>query len=185
MTDTPVRKSGKSSQHIVVLLVVIFLVIGGVSVLSQQYLGKSAVPGQPSDKLTITPPDVPAGSPTPSPTPVKIRQGKETYTFSWGQGTTIPMLDKLTVDPHDPKSGNSQTVQLEIHHTQPIDSITMEVQTDTKTALYPMKLTEGTNTKGVWVGTWTIDDTVLYKYFFTAKVTSGGKEQPYTVKIRG
>jgi hypothetical protein len=60
----------------------------------------------------------------------------------------------------------------------------MVLSTDSQKNTFPMKLTGGTNTNGVWTGTWTIPETHEYTYILTPMVKADGIETPYKTVIR-
>ena len=122
---------------------------------------------------------------TPSPTPVALNHGKYTFEYSWGQGTTVPKMNAVTLDPNDPDVGATQNMQARFTHTAPISAITAEVWTDSTMKSYPLTLTSGTAENGVWSGSWKISESYLYRYIVTLKVTANGKELPYDVIQRG
>src|SRR5690349_2113936 len=59
--------------------------------------------------------------PTPTPTPTRLKQGKETYIYAAGEGTTVPKMGTVTIDPNDPKQKDSQTVTISFDHPRPVE----------------------------------------------------------------
>jgi hypothetical protein len=178
-------QTDKSSAYLSIgIIAVIILVVAGYLFMNPSMLaGLSSLLSQ---SKTDTEELVPTGSPSPSisPTPYPIAQGQYTYSFSWGPGTTVPKMTTLTVDPHDPKVGQKQTVSLHMTHTAPIESISLVLTTDTQKNTYPLTLTEGINTDGTWTGSWDITEVHDYNYILTPMVKTGGKEIPYKTVIR-
>lgn len=124
-------------------------------------------------------------APTPTPTSTYLKPGKESYIYSWGEGTTIPKMNYVDVDPHDPKKGQTQKINVKFTHTAPILQISLQLFSDNKSETHPMTMSEGTDTNGTWTGSWSIDDTVLYRYDLRFLVKTEGKEFPYDVVLRG
>lgn len=167
MAEKSVRKSSSSSQRIAVVLAILVILAVGIT-LASQFSGTSILPKQISDRLTITPPaEVTSGSPTPSPTPVTIRTGKVVANMSQSKETLGPKLRRVEIDNNDPKVGEEQTLKARIVHTSPVVTAEVILTTDSRTFSYPLKLESGTNLDGVYVSTWTLEDTVLYRYMFT------------------
>ena len=101
----------------------------------------------------------------PTPTPYPLPQGPQTYPFSYGSAITGPKPDEVTINPYDPKKGEQQTFTVKIKYSKPITYGAIQLTTDTKkTKVYPMTLTSGTTTDGVWSATITTDDTHDYIY---------------------
>jgi hypothetical protein len=159
---------------VVLILILVWVLLTQLGVFSV----KIEQPGQDATGQTSM-------APTPTPTPTELKQGKETYQYSWGQGTTIPKLMSIELDPHDPKVGQTQNVKTKMVHTSPLDSVSIILFSDNKETTYPLSLTEGSNTDGVWSGSWKINDTVLYRYGFRILSKTGGSEQKVDVVLRG
>lgn len=106
---------------------------------------------------------VPSGS-TPTPTPSTLLQGTETYQISQSGLPNEPHFSTLIVDPHEPKRGKKQTLSATITSPSSLQSVKFVVITDNKSIELPATLASGTVTSGVWTTTWTVDDTLLYKY---------------------
>ncbi len=123
--------------------------------------------------------------PSPTPTPTSLKQGKEIYIYSWGQGTTVPKLSSIEIDPHDPKVGETQHVTVKYTHPTAIQSVSMQLFSDNKSTTFPMTLSSGSTTDGTWTGSWTIEDSVLYRYDLRVLVKSDQGETPYDVILRG
>lgn len=121
--------------------------------------------------------------PAPSPTPTEILQGRETYTI--GQASDArPKIDRLVVNPHDPKVGETQTLEVRVADTSPVQSVEVSVTTDNGSANVPMTLVEGDNNRGTWRGSWQVNDTVLYRYVVTIRAVSADSESKVDVGIR-
>jgi hypothetical protein len=177
----PQNSSKSAIQAYLLPVLAVALIITLASILLIQ-LGVFSVKIEQSDQNA---PGQTSMAPTPTPTPTELKQGKETYQYSWGQGTTIPKLMSIELDPHDPKVGQTQNVKAKMIHTSPLDSVSVILFSDNKETTYPLSLTEGTNTDGSWSGSWKINDTVLYRYGFRVLSKTGGGEQKVDVVLRG
>lgn len=175
-------KSSTNPVSIVVLGILIAIVVG-LLFYSQGWVSLD-FDKTPSERSTTNEQMQPAG-PTPTPTPTSLKQGKETYIYSWGEGTTIPKLNAIEIDPHDPKVGQTQTVSVKFTHTSGINSVSMMLFSDNKSTSFPMTLAAGTETDGTWTGSWKIDDTVLYRYDLQVHAKVNGRDIPYDVILRG
>jgi hypothetical protein len=127
-----------------------------------------------------------AATPTPkvSPTPTRLRQGTETYTISQASSERGPKIQQLTLDPHEPKVGASQTISVKVRHTSAVQSVTIDLQTDTKSRTLTLTLSQGTSTEGTWQATWTADDSLLYMYKYTITAQAGGQRSTVVVAPR-
>lgn len=132
-------------------------------------------------RSTVSP--APTQTPTPTPTPRAIKQGKETYTIS-SSSRNGPEIIEATIDPHDPSIGDTQTMIVKARHTQPIVEIRVDLQSDNKTTRHLLTLTDGSSTNGVWQGSWTISDSVLYTYVATIGASDGQEKTSVDVTMR-
>lgn len=99
------------------------------------------------------------------PPPAPLATGKQTYMIS-GSAPGAPKITEATVDPIDPAKGKDQTWKLEVIDVGngPVKEVTVTIFTDNGKNLHPLKLVEGTDTKGVWQGSWKIEDSYDYTY---------------------
>lgn len=174
----------KSNSGFIGLLVLLIAVIGvgAVVVVKTGVLQIQVTPSIPLQKKSQT---QTVSAPTPTPTATYLKPGKETYVYSWGEGTTVPKMNQVDIEPHDPKKGQKQTVTVKYTHTSPIQQVSLQLFSDNKSETFPMTKSEGTDTNGTWTGTWTVNDTVLYRYDLRLLVKADGKEVPYDVVLRG
>jgi hypothetical protein len=169
----PARKSTCSRlfRYIIPAVAIIFLFVnvglfGYLKIVTNQQNRKIAM--QP------TPTPSPSPTPTPTPTPYPLPQGKKSFLFSYTSGAKGPQLEKVTIDPYDPKIGQSQTYTVVASDTSPVVSVELALHTDNKVASYPLARISGTETKGTWQVKITTDDTHLYQYYpyFVVKSTA-------------
>lgn len=111
---------------------------------------------------------------TQKPPPTPLKKGKGEYNISQSNPAG-PRIFGLSLDPLDPKKGREQTVVVQTSYTSPIEKVEITLQSDNLTQdLPPLTLASGTAYGGGWQVTWTVNDTVLYKYILT--ITSTGSD---------
>lgn len=181
MTTTKISKGNEGFVTLLLVLVGLIAVAGVLFVKT----GALTVKVAPSQKPNTGGPGQQEQVILPTPTPQKLKQGKETYIYSWGEGTTVPKMGTVTIDPHDPKPTDTQNVTITFTHTAPVDSVNIQVYSDNKVQPFPLTLTSGINTDGTWSGSWAINDTVLYRYDLQFHAIADGKDTPYDVILRG
>lgn len=178
------KRTHSKDQGFVTLLLLLLAVIGvgAFVVVKTGVLQVQVTPSQQNiaDSLRKT-----SNAPLPTPTSTYLKPGKESYVYSWGEGTTVPKMNYVDVDPHDPKKGQTQKVNVKFTHTSAIEQVSLQLFSDNKSETHPMTMSEGTNVNGTWTGSWNIDDTVLYRYDLRFLVKADGKETPYDVVLRG
>ncbi len=126
----------------------------------------------------------PSPSPSgPSPSPAFLPQGKHSYSISQGD-KTVPQITKSIIDPLDPKLNETQTVQVKISHTSPVNSVKLKLTSDNHQVETDMTLTKGTATNGTWEISWQITDTVLYNYLLTITAKSNDKTGSAGIAMR-
>lgn len=174
----------KSNSGFIGLLVLLIAVIGigAVVVVKTGVLQIQVTPSIPLQKKSQT---QTVSAPTPTPTATYLKPGKETYVYSWGEGTNVPKMNQVDIEPHDPKKGQTQTVTAKFTHTTPIQQVSLQLFSDKETNTHSMEKSEGTDNNGTWTGKWTVNDTVLYRYDLRFLVKADGKEIPYDVVLRG
>lgn len=117
-----------------------------------------------SINLPVTSPtNIPAITTTPLPTP----QGSGSFTVAMN---TDPYFTSGNINPY-PAARGLQRLSIDARSTNPIQSVTVTVRTDTQINTYPLSLTNGNNTNGTWYGIWNITDTINKKYFLQIQAT--------------
>jgi len=126
----------------------------------------------------------PAPSPSPLPSPRPIPHGAKGFTV--GQSDkTVPQFSKGSIDPYDPAPGATQTVTINVKHSQPITKITAVLKTDNASSQpYSFKLVKGSDTNGEWQGSWQVEDTYLYTYALTLNAASASDPASVTITLR-
>ena len=173
--------SSSSVYTYVISAVAIFLLLAIVTALiyvqvSTQRNSQDATIIAPS--LEATPTSASTSTPTPTrkstPTPYPLPQGKETFVGSYGPGTKGPKINSITLDPYDPKVGESQAYVVEISSAEPVTSVDLALTTDTRTTTYPLQKTTSTDKTSTWSVKITTNDTHFYIYNpnFTARTAT-------------
>ena len=106
--------------------------------------------------------------------PKPIATGKQEFVVSGGSKTG-PRFSKIIVSPLNPKKDEVQTVDVYVTDTTDVKSVTLTVKSDKKLTPHTLKLKEGDAKKGVWTGSWKIEDTydLYYMYIIEAESASG------------
>ena len=131
-------------------------------------------PHIPSPTATSTP------VPTQPPTPSYLAPGRITYTIS--SSMPGPKIMSLVIDDHDPKAGSVQKLEVKVAYAKPIDSVTILVTSDHKERT--VNLTKKAGAPDIWEGSWTLDDSILYKDIYTMTAKSGTESATITTAPR-
>lgn len=126
----------------------------------------------------------PTAIPTPTRVPKAIPHGSGGFTVSMGDAKG-PRIGGGKIDPYDPTPGQQQRFSIDVAYTAPVTSVTVTVNTDSKTPhTYPLALASGTTLNGTWSGSWTIEDPYLYNYSFTIIANSRSGMSTVTNALR-
>lgn len=112
-------------------------------------------------------------TPTPKPTPRPLPTGPQQYSVS---SRSNPEVKTFDISSLDTKVGDLQKMSITIQGSpSPVSSVTVKLITDNKSTDYPLTLSSGSNTNGVWSGTWTANDThdTIYQATVTVKYQTG------------
>lgn len=137
--------------------------------------------------LPLTPPTVTLNPPTKTPTPqpiIPIASGKQIYNVSRGSGSSGPAITQVTLDPLDPKIGETQVVSVKIEHKVPVQSVSVTIRGDTSQFPYNLTLKEGTPTSAVWEGSWVVDYTYDYDYQAVVEAKDATEATQVTLTFR-
>ena len=138
-----------------------------------------------SNSISVNRPNqgIPAGL-VKAPTPyLRLPQGKQEFEIRTGP-TNDPVGTHLVVDPLDAPKGTKQSLSINVESNQPTDSVSATMKMDSLSKEYQLKLIDGTNMKGTWGATWTVEDNHKTTYSVTFKINSGGKQVTYTYAFR-
>ena len=104
----------------------------------------------------------------------------------------LPQFTEVLFDPFNVKINGKQTVTIRVKNTEPVKSVYVVLNTDTKMQRYDLKLSDGSPIDGNWQGFWNVSDTRSKIYSFTFYAVSEnkssdidfsfGKEFPKSVK---
>lgn len=156
----------------IIAVAAVLVIYGVVANAAIRRLGPTRAPG-----ATPTP------TVTPTPTPRAIKQGKEIYTIS-SSSHVGPTIWQATIDPHDPKIGQKQTMTIKVRSTSPVESVTINLRSDNTTTIYPLTLLSGSPADGVWQGSWDIADSLLYTYVATIHASDGKDTSSIDITMR-
>ncbi len=149
---------------------------------------------QAEAKIEINVETPPISQPShPSPPPPSSSQppscqdqyasGAQTYSVTT---KSVPKIYKIIVDPLDVEYLSSQAVKAYIRDTNgnPITSVSGTAITDEKSTNFNLNLISGTETDGVWQGSWTLTDSICqnYQLKIQAQSESGTSEVTLTFK---
>lgn len=180
----PAKPSSRSpGTPLIIFLALLAVILGVLIIANRQGIDVLTLISKPLELDQSGKPGE-TGTPSLSPTPFPIAQGPVTYSFSWGEGTTVPRMVKFDVDPHDAAAGQKQTVTVHFAHTASIDSVELQLTTDTQKNTFPLARSGGTGGDSIWTGSYTMPESHEYTYIFTPVVTAGGTKTPYKTVIR-
>jgi LysM repeat protein len=138
-------------------------------------------PPSPPPPTPAPPPSPPPPSPPPPSCQDQYPSGAQTYT---GTTKTPPKIYQIVVDPLNVNYLASQTVSVSISDTNPITQVSGQAITDTKTVNFTLNLISGSQTDGVWQGSWVLQDSICqnYQISITAISDSGTSNVVLTFK---
>lgn len=132
-------------------------------------------------QVKVTPPTTTLASPSPqaSPSPKPLKQGIETYNISQPGNLLGPKITKLTLNPHDPKVNQSQTITVTFASPDTVTGAKVNFVSDNNSIFLPLTLNNQ-----VWSVTHTVSDTVLYRYLvsISANDQSGNSQVDVTMR---
>ena len=172
------KKSKKSRVELVVFLVllaILFLFISVYSSSKNKNIFSSILTSIESDKRSRN-----KLIPTNTPTPRPIAQGRQIYSTRGGSKIG-PKFNKIVVNPFDPKKGEMQMFEAKIKDITPITTVTLTLKTDHGEKNYPLKLSQGKDTDGVWSVSFETEDIHNYIYTATFVAENNKKEKSKTV----
>ncbi len=156
-------------------LCVLVLGIGVFVFLKQTYLQKNI------DTATeISPYPATAAKPTPSYLP----PGKQSYVVSQSSANADPIITGLTVDPLNVRKGNRQIVEVTMTSKTPVQSVSVTLFTDNTKQTLALTSASSSASASTWKGSWTIEDSVSYRYVYTITANSQTGESISYVAVR-
>lgn len=170
------------------LLILVILVVILVTFLmtNKKYTQNSVSTGMITNNSTPASQATPSQQtpvPTPKPTPRPLPSGPQQYSVSSRGNPEVKMFNISTLNT---KIGDSQKMSLTIEGSpSPVSSVTIKLITDNKSTDYSLAQSFGSNTNGVWSGTWTANDThdVVYQATVIVKYQKGN-DYSFTASFR-
>ena len=99
-----------------------------------------------------------------APTPyLFLPHGKQTYNVRGGDNK-VSVITTIVYDPLDPKKDTKQTISVTAKSKEPINSISLTLNTDNQTKVYPMVFSSGTKSEGIWIASFIASDTYEKTY---------------------
>ena len=127
----------------------------------------------------------------PEPTlssPLKIKPlkpGEQSYILSHNQDVIGPNMTMVTLDPHDPTIGQTQTITATIKHSSPVTSATVKVISDNdQEAEEKLTLIEGDSMDGIWQATLETTDSRNYQYSIYFELLSSEGDWKDSIVLR-
>lgn len=183
---------------LVVVLVVLVFGVGGVAGLllyvqrqtdstpAVWFPAESAVsrPRTSFQALGQAPTKTPTAPRSPdSDTAPPLPEGKVPFTVS-SQTHTGPEFRSGFLDPYHAPLGSTQTLSVYLKGTAAITAVSAVLQTDQKTATFPLALYEGSATDGYWRAGWIVDDSHTRIYTLTLTATDGTETSTIDLVLR-
>lgn len=158
---------------LILLAILLFFLFVYLSSKNKKNLSKNDFTSIESDKREKM---IPTNTPTPKPIP----HGKVEFTVSTGKGSIGPEMSQGSVDPYDPSLGATQTLTIQV--AEPVEKVVAILKTDNKVS--PEYQLKKIDEAGNWIGSWTVNDSYLYKYTLTIKATgpTGTSKIDYTLR---
>ena len=99
-----------------------------------------------------------------APTPyLFLPHGKQTYNVRGGDNK-VSIITTVVYDPLDPKKDSTQIISVTAKSKESINSISLTMNTDNQTKVYPMTFSSGTKLNGVWTVSFIASDTYEKTY---------------------
>jgi hypothetical protein len=131
--------------------------------------------------IEVSTPTAAASSSSPLP-PLTTIFPKDDNRFSIStHATTGPLLQEGYLIPFYPAVGDTQTMSIKASDSVDIASVLVTINTDKKSATYPLKLAEGDAMHGLWKGSWKVSDT--HDNVYTIIIYAADKMSSSSVQI--
>ena len=99
-----------------------------------------------------------------APTPyLFLPHGKQTYNVRGGDNK-VSIITTVVYDPLDPKKDSTQIISVTAKSKESINSISLTMNTDNQTKVYPMTFSSGTKLNGIWTVSFIASDTYEKTY---------------------
>lgn len=179
------HRRGEAKKNTIEFVFLIFLVVLLVSlVIFYSFKNKKNLPENDLSQIESDKREkiLPSNNPTPKPIP----NGKVEFEVSVGKKAIGPKMISAFVDPYDPRIGEKQVAGVDLTNLSPIEKVVAILRTDNKTSKeYELTQASGdSKDKGHWEGSWTVDDSYLYKYTLTFKATASNGTSKVEITLR-
>ncbi|MBI3384567.1 hypothetical protein HY030_00010 [Candidatus Gottesmanbacteria bacterium] len=135
----------------------------------------------PLKKTALTPTPTLAFKYAHYPIPAPLPQGKQTYIVSRGAGSTGPNFQQISIEPFDPKKGETQKIDVKVGSNATMKAVKVTLNTDYEVKTYDAKLKEGTKINGVWEAVVVINDS--HDYVYRVRVEAEDSVEPSSVTL--
>jgi len=165
-------KDGQSKNNTekIILIVLVLILIS-----SLVYYFQTVRPSNKSSRISTT-------QIVTTPIPPPIPHGKTDFSTSLNNDNA-PKASQGYIDPYDPKVGETQKVAITLKDAK-VKWAKVTLQTDNQKKTYDMKLAEGTDSNGVWLGEWKVDDTYFYTYLLTIEAEGSKATGKVVINLR-
>ena len=156
---------GKISPFLLVALGVSLGLFGFFLILANPFGWKLSLPALIPQTTTTTRngEKLPKGV-VEAPTPyLFLPHGKQTYNVRGGDNK-VSIITTVVYDPLDPKKDSPQIISVTAKSKESINSISLTMNTDNQTKVYPMTFSSGTKLNGVWTVSFIASDTYEKTY---------------------
>jgi len=129
-------------------------------------------------------PSPPPSSPSQPPScQDQYAPGERVYS---GRTKTVPIIYQIVINPLDVEYLASQIVKVSIKDTNgnSITSVSGTAITDNKTVNFNLSLISGSETNGVWQGSWILQDSICQNYQVVIQATSDSGTSKVTLSFR-
>ena len=156
---------GKISPFLLVALGVSLGLFGFFLILANPFGWKLSLPALIPQTTTTTRngEKLPKGV-VEAPTPyLFLPHGKQTYNVRGGDNK-VSIITTVVYDPLDPKKDSTQIISVTAKSKESINSISLTMNTDNQTKVYPMTFSSGTKLNGIWTVSFIASDTYEKTY---------------------
>ena len=190
MMDSPVPPKNLWSPLTISLTVLVVAMVLSIvffdTIVNQPMIKSFLTGGQYQSNKFSDSAILPAPSPIiPTPIILKPDEGtKGNYTVSQSAKDTGPTFSTVTFDPLDVQQGQNLTITVTLSSQSPVSQVTGTLTGDTTSIPIALQKSSQTATTTVWSATFSITDTLLYKYILKLEAVNGTGTSSVTVAPR-
>lgn len=115
--------------------------------------------------------------------PLPLPQGKQTYLVSSKPLAGEPTVKEISLDPFDPKIGETQSVWVKVDEKSQTDKVVVILATDKLTKEYVLEAAAN-GKQIVWTSSWKSEDTHNNNYIMTVKASNLKASSVTTLSLR-